>query len=72
MKSPELMVLAAEISKQSSIDCAIWLLVTILMQIYNEEEQVQQGKLQTYSLRRKGAPGDVMLQQNPMLREIQS
>lgn len=70
MKSSELMVLAAEISRQSSTDCALWLLVTILRQIYNEEEQVQQGK--TYSLMRKGAPGNAMLQQNPMLKEIQS
>lgn len=72
MKSPELTGLAAEVSRQSSIDCAMWLLVTALRQIYNEEEQAQQGKTKTHSLRRKGAPGNVMLQQNPMLREIQS
>jgi len=34
----------AEISRQPSIECIAWLLVAILMQIYNEKEQVEQEK----------------------------
>lgn len=55
MKSPELTGLAAEVSRQSSIDCATWLLVTALRQIYNEEEQAQQGKMKT-QLEEKRSP----------------
>ena len=60
LKSFGLMVLAKEVSRQASIDSALWLLVVTLMQIYNEEEQAEQKKIQNYSLGRKGAPGSVM------------
>ena len=42
----ELKSLAEEISRQSSIDFDYWLFVPILMQIHNEKEQVEQGKIQ--------------------------
>jgi hypothetical protein len=38
--------LAEETSRQLSIDCAVWRFVVILMQIYNEREQAEQGKIQ--------------------------
>jgi hypothetical protein len=60
LESFGLMVLAKEVSRQASIDSALWLLVVTLMQIYNEEEQAEQKKIQNYSLGRKGAPGSVM------------
>ena len=34
-------LLAEEISKQSSIDSVMWLLVLTMMKIYNEKEQVE-------------------------------
>jgi hypothetical protein len=39
-------VLAEEISKQPSVDCVVGLLVAGFMQIYNEKEQAEQGKIQ--------------------------
>lgn len=45
MKSFGLIPLAEEISKQPSIDSAVWLLVLTLMKIYNEKEQAEQGKI---------------------------
>jgi hypothetical protein len=36
----------AEISKQPSVDLVLWLLVVMLMQIYDAELQAEQGKLQ--------------------------
>lgn len=45
VKSFELIPLAEEISKQPSIDSAVWLLVLTLMKIYNEKEQAEQGKI---------------------------
>lgn len=39
LKSFKLMALAEEISRQPSIYCVLWLLVTSLMEIYNEKEQ---------------------------------
>lgn len=35
---------AEEISRQSSIDCVMWLLVASYMQIYSEKEKAEQGK----------------------------
>ena len=44
-KSFRLMVLAEEISRQPSIiDCVMWSLVAILMQIYNKKNQAVQEK----------------------------
>lgn len=48
-----LIVLSKEISKQSSVDCVMWLLVASLKQIYNEQEQVKQGKTQNVELEEK-------------------
>ena len=39
-------MLTEEISKQPSIDSVMWILVIIVMKIYNEKEQAEQGKLQ--------------------------
>jgi len=55
-----LMVLSEENSRQLNIDSVTWLLVVTLMQNYSKKEQAEQGKIQTYSVRRKGAPGSVM------------
>lgn len=41
IKSFELMVLTQEISRQSSTDSVMWLLVASHMQIYNEKKQVE-------------------------------
>lgn len=40
----------AEESKQPSVDCATWLLVASVMEIYNEKEQVEQGKMQNVQI----------------------
>ena len=45
LKNYELTALAEEISRQPSDDCIGWLLVAILMQIYNEKGQNKQGKI---------------------------
>lgn len=47
LKSYGQIPLSEDISKQPSIDCVMWLLMPSLMQIYNEKEQVEQGKIQT-------------------------
>ena len=41
-----LILLAEEISKQPCIDAVMWLLLFTLLQIYNEKEQAEQGKIQ--------------------------
>lgn len=41
----KLMALAEESSRQPSIDSVLWLLVVTLRQVYNEMEQVEQGKI---------------------------
>ena len=43
----------ADITKQPSIDYVVWLLLASLMQIYNEKEQDQQGKIQNVSFGNK-------------------
>lgn len=40
------LITLGEFSKQPNIDCELWLLVIIVMRIYNEMEQVYQRKLQ--------------------------
>lgn len=40
------MVLVVETSKQPSIDCTVLLLVSSLMELYNEMEQAEHGKIQ--------------------------
>lgn len=45
-----LIMLSEDISKQSSVDCVMWLLVASLIQIYNEQEQIKQGKTQNVQL----------------------
>lgn len=62
-----LMALAEEISRQHSIDFVGWLL-----QIYNEKEQGRQREYKLHNLRRKRAPGNVMMEPTPMLREVKS
>lgn len=45
MKRFGLIALAEEMSKQPSIESVVWLLVLILMKIYNEREHAEHGKL---------------------------
>ena len=45
LNSIELKALAEEISKQASVNCLMWLLVGKIMQIYNEKEKAEQGKI---------------------------
>ena len=40
------LALAEEISRKPGIDCIVWLLVAMIIQIYNEREQAKQGKIQ--------------------------
>ena len=47
------MMFADKISRQLSIDCAVWRFVVILMQIYNEKEQAEQGKIQNVQFEEK-------------------
>ena len=53
VKSFGLISLAEEISKQPSIDTALWILVLSLMKTYSEKEQAEQGKLQKVKLEEK-------------------
>ena len=62
------MALEEEMSRQSSIDCVVWLLV-VTVQIYNAKEQAKQRKSTECSLRRKGVPGSVV-ELSPVLKEI--
>ena len=39
-------MLVEEISRKPSVDFVAWLLVVMLMEIYNEKEQAEQGKIQ--------------------------
>ncbi|KAL6034459.1 hypothetical protein STEG23_019827 [Scotinomys teguina] len=48
-----LIALAKEISKQSSIDSVMWLLVFILRKMYNEKEQGEEGKIQNVQIEEK-------------------
>lgn len=45
LRSFGLIPLAEEISKQASVNCLMWLLVGKIMQIYNEKEKAEQGKI---------------------------
>ena len=45
MKSFVLILLAEKISKQPSIESALWLLVLTLMKIFNKKEQAEKGKI---------------------------
>ena len=42
-----------EISRQRSINFVMWLLMVTLMQIYNEEEQAEEGKIQNEKFEEK-------------------
>ena len=53
MKSYGQIALAEDISKQTSTDCVMWLLVASLMQICNQKEQAEQGKIQNIQLEEK-------------------
>jgi hypothetical protein len=55
----DLAALAEEISRPSSIDCVAWLLVAVLMQIYNERRQAEQGKTLTIELQEKRQPQEM-------------
>ena len=50
-------MLPAEISEPPRIDCAMGLLLAILMQIYNEKEQAEKGKIQNVQFEEKGGTG---------------
>jgi hypothetical protein len=45
--------LKEDISKQSSIDCIVLLLVASIMKVYNEKQQAKQGKIQNVYLEDK-------------------
>ena len=53
MKSFELIPLAAEISKQPSINYVEWLLVITLTKIYKENEKAEHGKFQNINFEEK-------------------
>lgn len=64
--------LTQEISRQYSIDCAVCLLVTTLMQISNEKDEAGQREIQKlYSFKRKRTIKSVM-KQSPVIRKIKS
>lgn len=46
--------MAEDISKELSIDCVVWLLVVSIIQIYNEKDEVGQGKIQNVQFEVKG------------------
>lgn len=46
---------AEEISRKASINCVVWLLVTVLKHVRNEEEQVMQGKVENIQFEEKGS-----------------
>jgi hypothetical protein len=54
LENYELIALAKDISRQPNIDCFTWFLLPAPLQIQNEKEQAEQGKMQNYSLRREG------------------
>lgn len=47
------LVLAEEVSRQSSIDCVIEQVVVVLMQVYDGKEQGEQGKMQNVQVEEK-------------------
>ena len=49
---------AGEISKQPSVDCVLWLLMAVPIEIYNKNEQAKQGKLQNVQLEEKWGTGN--------------
>ena len=55
--------------RHPSIDPVVWLLMVSLMQIYNEKEKAEEGKIKMNRLRRKGVPGNVM-KLSPVFKEI--
>ena len=71
LKSFEIMELAEEISRQPSIDSVMWLLVVTLMQIYNDKEQAEQGKIQNVPIEKKRS-NRCIKKLSPVLKEIKS
>ena len=61
--------MAVEISRQPSIDYTTGLLVAILMQIYNEKEQAEPGKIQNVQFEGKRGSG---MELSSGLKEITS
>ncbi|KAL6053809.1 hypothetical protein STEG23_030631 [Scotinomys teguina] len=70
------MVLAEEISKHPSMDSVMWLLVITFIEIYNEKEKVEQGKIQNvqfeekmstrkYNGAKSSVQGDKMFKEKP-------
>ena len=57
VKSFELIALAEEISKQPSIDTVVWSLVSILIKIYNDKDQAEQGNIQNTQIEEERTPG---------------
>jgi hypothetical protein len=70
LRSKGLFSLAEEISRQPNIDFVVLLLVITLLQVYKEKEQVGQKQYKMYSLRRKTALGNVILETRSVLTEI--
>lgn len=69
MKHFRLVALTMETSKYPNIDSIMRLLVFIIMKIYNEKEQDEQGKVQMYSSRGKLAQGSEK-EIKPVFKEI--
>ena len=57
MKRFGLIPLAEEISKQPSIDSVMWLLELILIKIYNDKDQAEQGNIQNTQIEEERTPG---------------
>ena len=65
-------MLAKEISRQPSIDYVVWLLITTLLQIYNEKNQMDHGEIRNVqnAWKKEKAPRKMMLESSPMSKEI--
>ena len=59
---------AEEISKQSSIDSTVWLLVFMFIKIYKERERAVQEKIQNVRFEEKREPRSGM-ELSPILRK---
>lgn len=61
----------AEMSRPPRSDCAWWLFVVTLRQIYNETSNLPKEKDKRFSLRRNGAQGSVM-ELSPFFKEMKT
>lgn len=67
-----LILLVEEITRQLNFHSVVWMLTTTLRQIYNEKEQVEQKGMQNVKFEGKQAPGYLMLELSPVLKEMRS